>query len=152
MRRFLLALPVLVVSTGVLAQDHRAYESPDAVPWQQGPPSLPRGAELAVLTGDPGASSGSFALRLKMPAGYKIPPHNHPTTEQVTVISGDFVVGMGEKFDETKGQELKPGGFVTMPANMNHFGWTRSGAVIQVQGQSPFAVTYVNPTDDPRKQ
>ncbi len=153
MFRLLLALPVVLVSaTSLLAQEQVAYESPDALKWQKGPPSLPKGAEFVVLAGDPTASSGYFAIRLKAPAGYKVPPHNHPTTEQVTVISGDFGIGMGDKFDQSKGTEFKPGGFANMPAKMNHFAWTSGGAVIQVQGQSPFEVTYVNPADDPRKQ
>jgi Domain of unknown function (DUF4437) len=152
MRHFLLALPLLVVSTGAYAQEHRTFESPDAIKWQPAPPSLPRGAELAVLAGDPSASSGFFALRLKVPAGYQVLPHNHPTTEQVTVISGDFSIGMGDRFDESKGQHLKPGGFANMPAKMNHFAWSKNGAVFQLQGQSPFEITYVDPADDPRKQ
>jgi len=68
-----------------------------------------------VLAGDPSAKSGTFALRAKMPPGYKVPPHNHPTAEQVTVLSGDFVVGTGDKLDEMKGQEFKPGALSVCP-------------------------------------
>ena len=152
MRRFLLALPILVLATGVVAQDHQAFESSDAIKWQPAPPFLPKGAEIAILSGDPMASSGSFAIRIKTPAGYKFPPHSHSQTEQVTIISGDFGFGMGERFDESKGQELKPGGFANMPAKMSHFAWTKNGTVFQIQGQSPFDIIYVNPADDPQKQ
>ena len=153
MRHFLLTVPVLLLSTvGLLAQEHKAIQSPDQLKWQPGPPGLPQGAEFVVLSGDPAASSGYFAVRLKVPAGYKVPPHNHPTTEQVTVLSGDFGIGMGDKFDESKGQEFKPGGFANMPAKMNHFAWSKNGAVFQLQGQSPLDITYVAPADAPRNQ
>lgn len=152
-RFFPLALSVLLVSTtAVLAQEHQIYESSDALEWQQGPPSLPDGSEIVVLSGDPGASSGNFAVRLRFPEGYEVAPHNHPTTEQLTVISGELKIGMGDELDQTKGHALKPGGFVNMPANMNHFAWTEGGTVIQLQGQSPLEITYVNPKDDPRNR
>jgi anti-sigma factor ChrR (cupin superfamily) len=96
--------------------------------------------------------SGSFVIRARLPAGYKVPPHSHPTAEQLTVLSGDLGVGLGDRFDEAKGQELKPGGFADLPGKMNHYVWTKNGAVIQVQGQSPFEITYANPAEDPRKQ
>jgi hypothetical protein len=42
-----------------------------------------------------------------LPDGYRVPPHTHPKTERVTVISGTFNIGMGDKFDEkaTKAME-----------------------------------------------
>ena len=91
-------------------------------------------------------------LRLKMPAGYKIAAHNHPTSEYVTVLSGNFHIGMGDKLDEAKGIELTAGGFGVAPARMNHFAWTTSDTIVQVHGEGPFALTYVNPADDPSKK
>jgi uncharacterized RmlC-like cupin family protein len=88
---------------------------------------------------------------LKMPATYKIPAHNHPTSEYVTVISGKFHIGMGDKLDEKKGVELRAGGFGEAPAHMNHYAWASEETVVQVHGQGPFAITYVNPADDPSK-
>src|SRR5262249_2245214 len=73
--------------------------APDTIKWKDGPPSLPKGAMIAVLEGDP-AKEGSFVFRLKIPNGYRVPPHTHPKTERVTVISGTFNIGMGDKFDE----------------------------------------------------
>src|SRR6478752_2123399 len=83
-----------------------------------------------------------FVLRLKMPSGYKVPAHNHPTTETVTVISGNFHIGMGDKLDETKAIELTAGGFGEAPAKMNHYGWASTPSVVQIQGPGPFAITY----------
>ena len=96
-----------------------------------------------------GAATG--ACRLQAPAGYKVPPHTHPTTERVTVISGSFHLGMGEKFDETAGPELSPGSFAVLPAGMAHFAWSTGESVVQIQSEGPFQIKYVNPADDPRK-
>jgi len=105
---------------------------------------------MAVLAGDPG-KPGPFTARLKMPAGYKIPAHQHPTAEAVTVISGDFHFGMGDKLDEGKAEKLGPGGFVDLPANMNHFAFGSAETVVQINSEGPFAIKYVNPADDPSK-
>jgi hypothetical protein len=85
-----------------------------------------------------------------MPPGYKLPAH-HPTAEYVTVLSGDFHSGMGDKLDRGSGQELRAGGFAEAPAGMNHYAWASSATVVQVHGQGPFALTYVNPADDPSR-
>src|SRR5690242_14590128 len=119
--------------------------------WGPAPAIFPAGAQMAVLSGDPG-KPGTFVVRLKMPAGYKIPAHHHPTDEYVTVISGDLSLGMGDKLDPAKASKLAPGGFAVAPANMNHFAWSQSGAVVQVSAEGPFALIYVNPADDPTKK
>jgi quercetin dioxygenase-like cupin family protein len=123
---------------------------PDAVKWGPVPPSFPKGAMIAVLAGDP-FKEGRYVVRLKMPANYKLPAHHHPTTENVTVISGSFHAGMGGKLDVDKGQSFAPGGFVSMPAGMNHYAWATTETVVQVHGDGPFAIVYVNPADDPSK-
>jgi quercetin dioxygenase-like cupin family protein len=112
------------------------------------PAIFPAGAKMAVMQGDP-SGTGLFTVRLKMPAGYKIPPHTHPTDENVTVISGIFRVGMGGVFDATKMLTLKKGGFVTAPANGAHFAHTEGETIVQVHALGPFAMTYINPADTP---
>ena len=104
---------------------------------------------MAVLQGDP-TKKGPFTVRLQAPAGYKIPPHTHPSAEHVTVISGALHLGMGDKFDETAGHELATGAFAVLPAGMKHFAWSSSESIVQIHSQGPFAIKYVNPTDDPR--
>ena len=115
------------------------------------PPVLAAGAQMAVLAGDP-SQSGPVTLRLKLPAGYKIAPHWHPTDERVTVISGLFGLGMGDTLDKKKSKVLKPGGYAVAPAKMHHYAWTKSGAIVQVDLMGPFAITYVNSSDDPSKK
>jgi quercetin dioxygenase-like cupin family protein len=119
------------------------------VQWTEAPPSLPPGAQFAVLQGNP-AKVGVYTVRLKVPSGYKIPPHTHPTTENVSVISGTMSFGMGGTFDDSKGTQITAGGFASMPAHMQHYAWSTGDTVLQVHGQGPFRIDYVNPTDDPR--
>jgi quercetin dioxygenase-like cupin family protein len=89
--------------------------NPDDLKWGDVPPGLPPGAKMAVFSGDP-TKKGLFTVRMQAPAGYKIPPHSHPTAENMTVISGTFNVGTGDKFDEAAGKALEAGGFVVLPA------------------------------------
>ena len=121
------------------------------IKWGPAPPVLPAGAQMAVLSGDP-AGTGLVTLRLKLPAGYQIAPHSHPTDEHVTVISGTLALGMGDTLDRAKSKTLRAGGYGVAPANMHHFAWTKGGAVVQVNLIGPFAITYVNPADDPSRK
>src|SRR6187399_2748051 len=96
----------------------------DKIKWKDGPPSLPKGARIAVLEGDPG-KEGPFVFRVKVPDGYRIPPHTHPKPERVTVIRGTFNIGMGDRFDAGKGKAMPPGTYGTWPAKMTHFVWVK---------------------------
>ena len=121
------------------------------VTWRPVPPDvLPEGAEIAVLCGKP-SEKGPFVLRLKLPAGYQIPAHHHPGEEYVTVLSGDFHAGMGDKLDKKKTTRLRAGGFLWMNAGMNHYAWTGGVTVVQVHGMGPFTTQYVKSADDPGK-
>jgi len=119
------------------------------ITWKDGPPSIPAGAKIAVLEGDP-SKEGPFVFRLKLPDGYRIPPHTHPKVERITVIQGTFNVGMGEKFDETKTQPMPTGTYGYWPAGMKHFVWAKGETILQFHGMGPWTITYVNPADDPR--
>lgn len=121
------------------------------VTWAPGPPSLPAGAQSAVIEGDP-SKAGLFTMRVKLPDGYKVPPHFHPADEHVTVMQGTFVMGLGEKFDQAAGHALGVGDFAVMPTGTRHFAWTNGETIIQLHGIGPWGLTYVNPADDPRKK
>ncbi len=120
-----------------------------AVKWGPAPPFLPAGARIAVMAGDPSAS-GEFTIRLEFPAGYVIPPHFHPTDENVTVLSGRFLVGMGDSVDTHQAMTLGQDGFITAPARAHHFAVAARKTVVQVNGEGPFEITYVHAADDPR--
>jgi quercetin dioxygenase-like cupin family protein len=152
MLKLIAGLGIALAGIGTAAaQGMAAPVNADQLKWAPAPPVLPKGAQMAVVSGDPG-KDGPFVIRLKVPANYKIPAHNHPTTEYVTVLSGTFNLGMGDKLDAKKAVKLKAGGFAEAPAKMNHYGWSSTPAVVQVHGQGPFAITYVNPADDPSKK
>ncbi|MCS5711701.1 cupin domain-containing protein [Candidatus Berkiella aquae] len=126
--------------------------TPDEFVWVDGPAGLPSGTKVAILEGDP-SKAGPFTLRLKVPANYKIQPHWHPAIEHVTVLDGIFHMGMGDKFDESLGKILPVGSFAVMPIKSHHYAWTgNEAATIQLHGVGPWGITYVNPSDDPRKQ
>ena len=122
MPRPLIALAIVFACSAAIADDMKMPVNSGDLKWGPAPPTFPKGAEIAVLSGDP-SKDGLFVIRIKMPSGYKFPAHNHPTDEYVTVISGNFHVGMGDKLDEKKAIELTAGGYVEAPAKMNHFGW-----------------------------
>jgi len=122
----------------------------DDVKWVDAPPSIPPGAKAAILDGDP-KKEGVFTMRLKLPAGYKLPPHWHPGDERVTVISGCFELGLGEKFDTSKAKKLSVGSYFSLPPKTPHFALVSEETVVQLSTLGPWSLTYVNPDDDPRK-
>jgi quercetin dioxygenase-like cupin family protein len=121
--------------------------------WMAGPPGLPAGSTFAVVSGDPG-KAGMFTIQARLPANYVIAPHSHPTDEVVRVVKGGgFSYGMGDKVDKAAAGTLETGYHVTMAAGMNH--WAATGetpTTISVTAMGPFAITYANPADDPRKK
>jgi hypothetical protein len=122
-----------------------------AMKWMDGAAvGLPAGAKLAVVKGDP-SKTGEFVIRARLPANYAVPPHHHPTDEVVRVMgAGTLSYGMGDKLDRANAGTLTKGYHVTMQANMNHWVFNTDPVEIQVSGQGPFAIVYVNPADDPR--
>lgn len=126
--------------------------TPDKIPYGPVPSFIAPGAQLAVLEGDPGATNGDFTVRLKMPDGYRIAPHWHPKRENVTVISGNFKVGMGDAFDESKMMMFGAGSFAYLDPSMHHYALASGETVVQVHGMSPLQFNYVNPSDDPSKK
>lgn len=115
-------------------------------------PSLPPGAKAALIEG-PMNEAVPFTLRLRLPANYVIPAHTHPEVERVTVLSGAFYMGMGEKFNAAKASmALAPGDVMIMVPGQPHFAMTKEETVLQLHGKGPWGVTYLNPAEDPRKK
>lgn len=156
MNRILAYLLSMAVICGVAgAQDANAPAhillTPTEAEWGAPPPVFEKGMSFTVVSGDP-SKPGLYVVRAKMPAGYKIAPHWHPTDEHVTVLSGTMAVGMGEKFDEASMKTLPVESYALLPAGMRHFAMAKTAATIQIHGQGPFVLTYVNPADDPSKR
>jgi len=140
---------VALAPLAAMADDQAVIAQSSTFKWVAAPPTVPKGAQLAVLYGDPG-KEGPFVIRLKFPSGYKVPAHSHPTDENVVVISGTLNFGMGDKLDPKKGEALKAGGFIHMPKGMHHYGWASGETVVQINGSGPFTINYVNAADDPK--
>jgi len=136
--------------TGKAGQAHTMV-MPNDVKWGPAPPALPPGAQFAVLSGDP-SKAELFTIRIKAPDGYKIMPHWHPTDENMTVLEGTFVMGIGDKFDEAAAHEMPVGSFNRVPKGTRHYAMAKGESVVQVHAMGPFVINYVNPNDDPRKQ
>jgi quercetin dioxygenase-like cupin family protein len=149
----LVAVVALVLAaTPSYAQQHAQHaEKAAKLSWGPAPPFLPAGAKFALVSGDP-MKSGPYEIQLDLPSGYTIPPHTHPTAETVTVKSGHFGYGMGEKVDAKSEKTLSAGQSNTMPANTAHWAHAKGHTMVAVSGTGPFAITYVNPADDPRKK
>jgi quercetin dioxygenase-like cupin family protein len=141
------------VAQGAAAQtmDGHKITTPQELKWGPAPPSIPPGAQAVVLYGDPG-KEGLFALRLKLPNGYRIAPHTHPKPEIVTVISGTFRLGMGPKIDAGKAQGLPAGSFFALSPGMQHFAIAEGETVVQLNSMGPWTINYVDPNDDPRRK
>jgi quercetin dioxygenase-like cupin family protein len=128
--------------------DMRLYP-PTTIEWKAGPAALPTGARMAVLEGDP-TKEGPFVVRFQFPKGYHVPPHTHPKTERVTVISGVLYLATGEALDRSSAKKLPAGSFGYWPAGMKHTAWSEGETIIQLHGIGPWQINYVNPADDPR--
>jgi len=162
--KFMLAAAVFVLALvpGTIAQEHahtaaapaakHVMFTPDELKWGPAPPSLPPGAQMAVLSGDPSVKGQPFVIRAKFPDGYRVPPHWHPTDENLTVLAGTFMMATGDKVDLAAMKPLGAGSYSKVTANTHHYAMAKGATIIQVHGVGPFTVTYVNPNDDPRKK
>lgn len=138
--------------TGAMAGTEQHAFTPDAVQYGPAPSFVAPGAQLAVLEGNPLATSGDYTIRLKMPDGYRIAPHWHPKRENVTVISGTLKVGMGDRFDESSMASFPAGSFAYLDPDMRHYVMASGEVVVQVHGMAPVQFNYINPEDDPSRK
>jgi quercetin dioxygenase-like cupin family protein len=143
--------PTSAVVADASTKDKHDLKGDDQLNWGPAPPIFPAGAQFAVVQGDPSAAGAIFTVRLRFPNGYVLPPHTHPTDENVTVLRGTFLVGLGENFLKSALVPLKELGFITAPANMAHFASARGFTEVQVHAIGPFQLTYVHPEDDPTR-
>lgn len=146
---FLAMTCVLAAAAWADSSTHKMV-SPADLTWAD-VPSLPPGAKIAVIEG-PMSEAVPFTVRIKVPANYKIPPHWHPAVERVTVLSGTFYMGLGDKLDPNQSSALTPGSMMILQPKTHHFAWTKEEATVQIHGVGPWEINYINPADDPRKK
>lgn len=140
------------VMVDVSAQGHAGHTmvKPGDLKWAD-VPSLPPGAKIATIEG-PMNEAKPFTIRLKFPANYVIPAHSHPAIERVTVLSGTFNMGAGDKLDKKQTTALSAGSLAIMQPGTNHFAWTKEETIVQLNGTGPWGIKYVNAADDPRNK
>ena len=153
--KIVLVLASFAVTTTALGADMAmggagVYMNPGDIKWGDAPPVLPKGAKMAVLTGDPG-KSGTFVARLQMPANYKIAPHWHTQDEDLTVVSGTMYLAEGDMLETKNAHAMKAGAFHHLPGKTHHFAYTKGPTVVQINGQGPFDIVYLKDSDDPSK-
>jgi hypothetical protein len=139
--------PAFAADAAKKADAHAMSVNAAEIKWGPAPPDLPKGAEVAVLHGDP-SKKAPFTLRLKMPAGYKIPPHWHSNDEQLTILSGTLLLHMGDTMD-APATSLAAGGFHFLPGKMHHAAEAKAETIVQLDGTGPFDIHYLNPADNP---
>jgi quercetin dioxygenase-like cupin family protein len=144
-----IGLPLTRLAAQPAHSSEMGFYAPTTLEWKAGPAAIPPGAKMAVLEGDP-TKEGPFVVRFQFPEGYHIPPHTHPKTERVTVISGMLFLAMGENLDRSAAKTLTAGTYGFWPAGMKHTAWSGGETVIQLHGIGPWQINYVNPADDPR--
>ena len=153
-----LAVAVCAVAPCLLASaadaPKKSHPAPKAVTlnaadivWGDAPPQFPKGGQLAVLHGDP-FKPMQYALRFKMPDGYTIAPHWHTKDEQLTVLSGTFILHMGDTMD-APAHTLTAGAYHFLPGKMHHAAQAQGEVVVEIHGIGPFDIHYLNPADDP---
>jgi len=151
MKTLWVAAVLIPLSSPAIAQDKEMRVTPDALTWKENP-AFPKDVQIATLVGDPTKAGDVVVLRIKFPPNFQMPPHTHPYSEVVTLISGPVGTSHGEKF-EKNGEMLKPGSMWVYPAKHAHYAWTGDEqAILQVQFIGPGGIDYINPADDPRKK
>lgn len=146
MKYIVVALLALAFTLGSVALHASASESPTIVlasdaKYAPAPKPYPDGAEIALLSGDPGKAGSQYAVRLKLPDGAVIVPHTHGDRENVTVISGTLLVGVGTSFDASKMLALTAGSHASIPAGLPHFAKAKGATIVQIDGVGPSSTT-----------
>ena len=151
----ILSLATLVTSPALaLAQDGQAEGAKDAHKIVRSDevtfepievPGFDSGMEIAVLYGDPGAEDGNYTIRLRFPDGYRFPAHYHPVAENLTVLSGTFLLAMGDDENWDVLKTYAPGAYLYIPPENPHYGGATGETVIQLHGRAPFQILLVNP-------
>jgi hypothetical protein len=148
----LLGLALSAFTAVALAQDAAPGVlalTPGEMHWASQGGLAVAGMEQLNLIGDP-AKAGPYTLRLKFPKGFRIAPHTHPDSRDVTILSGVFATGYGQTFDSGKLKVLPAGSFYTEPANVPHYIEIKEDTVLQVSGTGPSGRRFINPSDSPK--
>jgi quercetin dioxygenase-like cupin family protein len=139
------SVAVLLVTSAASVRAQQAV-----LEWGPGPPSLPPGARMAIVSGDP-RKPGPFTIQLDLPDGFTVAPHFHPTDEHQTVLRGEIGHGLGDTVNVRAIHWLHRGESGVLHANVHHYAVARGRTIVLVRSTGPFVVTYVRAEDDPRR-
>jgi quercetin dioxygenase-like cupin family protein len=134
------ALTLVAASVRAAAPAAPTIVTPTTLKWVAGTGAM-KGVSIATLYGDPSKAGAQYAYRLKIPDGGKFGPHTHGLLEEVTVVSGTCLVGLGTKWDDKKLTALPAGSFAAIPANVPHFAAAKGETVLEVHGTGPASMT-----------
>jgi quercetin dioxygenase-like cupin family protein len=125
---------------------------PDEIEWGPAPPAFERGAEVAILEGDPSVEGEVYTLRLRMPADYSIAPHTHPLPERAVVLSGTMYLGHDTEMNKESAERIEKGTYLTIPPEMVHYviSGSEGETILHITSVGPLELNYVNEEDDPR--
>lgn len=147
--KYLFALGIALTCTlasasfGALAATGPTIVMADQAKYGPAPKGYPDGATMAVLSGDPNSAGSQYTVRLKLRDGVKIPPHMHGDTENVTIISGTLLVGVGKSFDESKMLALSTGSYASIPSGTPHFAKAKGETIVQINGVGAASISRI---------
>ncbi|HYL26530.1 MAG TPA: cupin domain-containing protein [Candidatus Nitrosotalea sp.] len=141
-RVFLTIATCAALTAAAVADPSPTIVTPETAKWQQGTGAF-KGVQIATLVGDPSVAGGYYAYLIKMPDGIRVAPHFHGMTENVTVLSGTLLVGIGDSMDTATMTALGPGSVASVPANLHHYAMSKGETVIEVSGIGPDSLTPV---------
>ena len=145
----LLAVALLAVPASAQnAPPHTAMKATAGADLQWSPAEIEGfdpGMMITVISGDPSVADEPYVLRLKFPDGYRFPAHWHPVVENLTVLSGTFLL---KPEGEHAGPMVtyQPGDYLYIPARNAHSGGATGETVIQLHGMGPFQINLGLPT------
>ncbi len=142
--KIFLAVAVIVLSGMAQAASIHPILPDASLNWKDAR-TLPEGAQVALLSGDP-TKAEPFIARVKLPANFVIPAHSHPVPEYDTVLSGTLYIGMGKDTNTDNGVELPVGSYVKIPAKQVHHSWTKEETILQISGMGPWGTHYSDKT------
>ena len=152
MRRVAVILALFLVGSAVASAQEMAKPIAESeIKWAPAPPSVPPGAQVAVMSGDP-SKEGPWVMRMRAPADYVYPPHSIPAAETITVLSGLLYIGVGDTLDKAKARRMAVGSFIELPGKISHYSWNPTEVVVEVHSIGPSPVTYANPADNLSKK
>ncbi|MDA0237564.1 MAG: cupin domain-containing protein [Proteobacteria bacterium] len=134
----------------VIMRGNLVTADPETIKWERNG-FTPWGMHLIVIHGDP-QKPEPYTFRVKMPSGYKLPPHKHKDQRTVTVLTGTYWIGSGEQFDMKAMETMEAGAFYITEANTPHYAWARTEVILQESGYGPTDLSWINPEDDPKYQ